>query len=87
MDNSNDGHDMISSPIPLGKLMFMLALVKAGVAGAGVGLAALGVADMAFAVSAAQYWDAVKPEPLINTFAAVGGTLAVVWRIVSAFRG
>lgn len=59
------------------------AVLKLMIAGVGVGLAALGLLDVAFAVTAEAWWDSIRPDWVINLFAAVGAIGAVATRVVS----
>jgi hypothetical protein len=74
--------EMISLPPHVQRAMFLAALVKAGVAGAGVGLAALGAADFAFAATAWEWLDSMKPQMLINFFAIGGGVVGVTMKVI-----
>ena len=64
------------------RYMFTAAIIKAGVTGAGLAVAALGAADFAIAVSAKEALDALQIDQFFNTFAASGAALGVVWQIV-----
>jgi hypothetical protein len=65
-------------------VLAVAATLKAMIAGVGLGLAALGALDVAFAVSAEQWWQAVRPDWLVNMFAATGAVGAILVRIIAA---
>ncbi len=53
-------------------ILLLVALGKAVVAGIGAGIALLGALDIAFAVTAQEWWDSMKVDHWFN-IAAVGG--------------
>lgn len=61
----------------------VVALSKALVAGAGFGLAVMGAFDIAFAVAATEWWNAMKPDYLVNVAAATGALGGLVVRVLT----
>ncbi|WP_453951825.1 hypothetical protein [Bradyrhizobium sp. USDA 377] len=65
------------------RFLVFVSLAKAAIAGAGVAVAVLGALDIAFAATAREFLDQVRPHFL--DFAAIGGgLLGVVVRTVLA---
>lgn len=73
--------DRISALRP-GKLVLVMAAVKASVAGAGLALAALASIDLAIAVVLNDALQAWHVDDLISRFAGVGAIIGAVWQVV-----
>lgn len=69
------------------KVLLLVTIGKAAIAGAGVGLAALGIADLATLVGAKQMIALIHGDHIFDIFAAVGGlvgaTAQIVWSVIS----
>lgn len=76
-------NNTIKFPSRWSTIMGILAVTKAMIAGVGIGLAAMGALDIAFAVTAAHWWAEMRPDWILNAFAGFGALGAVVARIVS----
>jgi len=61
----------------------LVTTLKIMIAGVGVGLAALGALDVAFAVAAHQWWTDVRPDWLLSMFAATGAIGGVVMKVIT----
>ncbi|MFY0621935.1 MAG: hypothetical protein JXQ89_09590 [Pelagimonas sp.] len=68
--------------VQLNKLVFLSAVVKASVAGAGFALAALASIDIAIAQFAKDAWDAWHVDDLISQFALIGAISGMVLQII-----
>lgn len=68
---------------PWARVMLFVTLGKAFVAGAGLGLAALGVVDLASSLGVRPLVDLIERENVINIFALGGGAVSVVGQIGS----
>lgn len=71
-------------PLTWRKFIFLTAMGKAAVAGAGLGLAVLGALDFTFAITAQEWWHAFRPDAIMNAFAAGGAAVGIVSRIIAA---
>jgi len=63
------------------KIMLIVSFGKAFVAGAGLGLAALGVVDLAGALGVRPMWDFIEREHVLDIFAIGGGALSTIVQI------
>lgn len=70
-------------PVSWQRYLLIAAIGKAMMAGAGVGIACLGALDLAFAISAEQWWEAVKPDAIVNWFAVGGTVVGFVARVIT----
>ena len=84
MSQHYDRIEVSQMPISWQRFFFLAALGKAIIAGVGLGLASLGALDIAFAVSAHEWWQSVRPDALFNWFAAAGGVGGLIVRIISS---
>ncbi len=66
-------------------LALAAALVKAAIAGAGLGLAALAAMDVALALPLLNFWETYQIDTLVSTFALAGGVGGIIWRLFSTF--
>lgn len=69
--------------IPFRRILFTITIAKAAIAGASLGLAALGVTDLAFMATYADWWNEVRPQYLINGFAIAGSVTGVLFRVAN----
>lgn len=72
------------TPIVWKNMMAFIALGKVAIAGAGAGLAALGVVDVAASMGIRPIVDEITHAHALDAFAYGGGAVAVVVRL--AFR-
>ena len=75
------GSTDMQMPVFWKQFLFIVALGKAAIAGAGFALAALGAYDVAFAITASDVLHTVQKEYL-NYFALGGGALGMALKIV-----
>ena len=68
---------------PWAKIMLFVTLGKAFVAGAGIGLATLGVVDLAGRLGVQPMVDFVQREHVLDMFAYGGGIISVIGQITS----
>jgi hypothetical protein len=71
-----------ASPIVWKNVLALLALGKVAVAGAGVGLAALGVVDVAHALGIRDLVNEITHNQALDWFGYGGGMIAVVGRLI-----
>lgn len=68
-------------------VLLFVAIGKCAVAGAGLALALLGVADLASVIGARDFFDAFKQAHATDAFALVGGVIGgfarMIWAIIS----
>lgn len=68
------------------KVLLIVSFGKVFVAGAGLGLAALGVVDIAGSLGVRPVFDFIERERIMDIFAIGGGALAtllqVAWKII-----
>lgn len=69
------------------KVLIFVSFGKAFVAGAGLGLAALGIVDLAGTLGVKPLFDFIERERILDIFAIGGGALVTVsqiaWKIIS----
>ncbi|MBY5935334.1 hypothetical protein KUV51_20170 [Tateyamaria omphalii] len=61
----------------------LAALGKAAIVGISLSLALMGAFDVAFAVTAEQWWDSIRPDWIVNVVAATGAVGGIIARIVA----
>lgn len=66
-----------------GNIMFLVAVGKAAVAGAGLAIAAFGLFDIALANAIGEWWRTFQSQ-YFDTFAGVGAIIGAVFAIVRA---